>query len=106
MLEEPTSFEVLLVSPIREPLWRMRGEPIGCVQFAKGQTKRVLISVEILVVEIGVFIEPERQAQRRPAAPFVHDDLTALVLRFRRDFEAATSPDRRGLSGTAEVGPE
>src|SRR5690348_17070242 len=97
MLKKSAPLKVLLVHPTRERFRGMGHEPIGGPESTEGQTERVFIAKEMLVVKVGVFVEPEGQTQGRPAASFVHDELTALELRFSGNLESATPPDCVGF---------
>src|SRR5713226_5583668 len=64
------------------------------------------VTVQILVIKIGVFIEPETEAQSLPAPPFVEDNLAALKLRTFRARQTTTVPDDSCLFQLAIIRPK
>jgi hypothetical protein len=106
MLEEEGAVEVVLVHAPREGLGWVRDEGVGGIEGAKGELECVFVAVEIAVIEIGVFVEPEGEAEGGPAAVFIDEQLTAFESGFRGWWDAAAAPGGQGTGITAAVGPE
>src|SRR5437016_2612590 len=68
----------------------------------------LLVTVQMLVVEVGVLVEPQGKLQRFPAAGFVHNDLASLKLVFARRTHATTSPNAPAFwrSAASIIGPK
>src|SRR5579859_581659 len=83
-------------------------QAIALVQFSERQMEGFLIPMNVLVIKICVFIEPQGETQRGPAAGFIHDDLTTLEFPLGRRLQAATSPNRTSFLAvcTLVVGPK
>ena len=84
MLKEAPSLEIVLT---HRPLKRVNGcwdEIVGRAQFSKGQMECLFVSMNIPVIKIAILVKPGGEAERFPAARFIHDDLARLELLFLR----------------------
>src|SRR5215471_3843381 len=108
VLKESAPVKVVLVPPAGKRLRRMWHKPIRCLEFAESQTEGVFVAMDILIVEVGVFIEPEGETQGRPATLFVNDEFAPLELRLSGNIEPTAPPDGVGFLflKAAKVGPE
>src|ERR1043166_6643604 len=108
MLKNPPSLKVVLAHGPVHSVDRILNQAIALPQRPKGQMEGLLVSVQISVVEVRIFIEPHRKTQRRPAALLVHRDLAGFKLRLLGAVQSTTSPDRRGFSAVPVlvIGPK
>src|ERR1043166_3542312 len=71
MLKNPPSLKVVLAHGPVQSVDRLLNQAIALLQLPKCQMEGLLVSVQISVVEVRIFIEPHRKTQRRPAALLV-----------------------------------
>ena len=84
MLEEPASLKIVLPHGRRQGVDWDRNQGVGLAQLSKGQVKGLLVAVQVLVVEIAVFVKPHAKTERRPATLFIHQNLAGFELVFPR----------------------
>ena len=70
--------------------------------------KGFFISVQVLIIKIGIFIKPKAEAKCSPTTGFIHHDLAALEFWLLGLHQATASPDGRSLfiSAAPVVRPE
>ncbi|MGD0260965.1 MAG: hypothetical protein ABSD29_14210, partial [Verrucomicrobiota bacterium] len=108
MLKNSPPLEVMLAHRSFERVDGLRDQGVDLLQLAKGQMEGFFVSVQMLIVEIGILIEPHAEAERRPAASFLNDHLAGFKFRFLWGTQSAALPDCQGLPGfsPAVIGPE
>ena len=62
VLKEEIPLEIMLAHGALERNDRFIDQRIGLLQHSKRQAKGVLIAMEISIIKVGVFVEPQRQA--------------------------------------------
>src|SRR6266850_3261 len=67
------------------------------LQFPKREMEGFFVPVKVSIIKVGIFIEPKGEAEGRPAALFVNEDLAGLKLSLPGRAQAATTPDRGQL---------
>src|SRR6266550_6749109 len=93
MLKNPPSLEVMLAHGPRKRVDLFRNQGVTRLQFSESQMERFLVSVQVLIIKIGILVEPHAEAERRPMPLFVHDDLASFKFRFLGLTQSAASPD-------------
>ena len=56
---------------------RCSHQGVALLQFPKRQVERLFVPVKVLIIKIGIFVEPKCKAERAPASRFVDEDLFA-----------------------------
>src|ERR1035441_693496 len=93
MLKNPPPLEVMLAHRALQRVDRNRDQGIALPQLAEGQMEGLLVSVQMLIVEVGILIEPHGEAELPPATSLVNHYLAGLKFRFPWRPQSAAPPD-------------
>src|SRR5882672_11500526 len=87
---------------------RCSHQGVALLQFPKRQVERLFVPMEVLIIKIGILVEPKCKAERVPASLFIYEDLARFKLLLSRRTHSATAPDRNQLLVLAMliIGPE
>src|SRR6476619_5309774 len=97
MLKNSPARKIVLTHCSLQMMDSVRNERVFVSYFSKGKMKRFFVAVDVLVIEFGILVEPEREIQGAPTFLLIHNDLAALKFRFKRNAQPATPPDRKSF---------
>src|SRR5437868_1977831 len=78
MLKESAPFQIVLTHRSRQYRYRCRHKSKRLLELSECQMKCLLITVEMPIEEVGIFIEPHCQCKRSPADHFVYEQLSTF----------------------------
>ena len=72
-------------------------EGVRFLEFPKSEVKGFFVSVEVLIIKVGIFVEPKSELESGPASLFVDEDLAGFEFLFAWRTQSATAPDGKQL---------
>src|SRR5436190_20031528 len=106
MLENAAALKVVLAKGAVELRHRKRRHGKLLPEPMPRETEGVLVSVHVIVEEVGILVAPHGQRQGTPASLLVHDELAAFKFRLIAKFHAKSLPRAAVALHPATVRPE
>ncbi len=106
VLEQSAAVQVVLANRVAQADYGFLGHEERPAATVPGEAEGVFVAVDVLVVEVGVFIVPVAEVQCFPAGAFIDEDLSAFLFPLIAVGNVENLPAGAGLRRAQPVGPE